>query len=128
MKFSEYRDMVLELKGLDDLIQQKELIIQSVTAKSAGSEGSGGKKLETCDRVIVLADLKESRDELIMAIEEETGKMEMRIRHLEKPRQRTIVRLRYLEGLTFEEIAKEVVWSLPTVKKEFYKAARILKI
>ena len=62
------------------------------------------------------------------AIQDEIESLEEKLAEVEDPELRAMLRLRYINGLTLEQIADEVGYSVITIKrrfKEFYKTRKV---
>lgn len=123
-----YRDLVLERDSVVNMITSLELTLYGPRAPqlSGMPRGGSGPSTPTEDAAVKIADLKtlyfQKVDELSKAIID----IECAIECLD-PRERTLIRLYYLEGLTWEQVCVAMSYEWAQTHRIHAKALERLK-
>jgi DNA-directed RNA polymerase specialized sigma subunit len=104
----EYNDKIVEINNLLERIARLESDVELRSQRIDGMPRSRIKQHhdKIASRVAEIINLKGIYRDLINKLSEETAVVEKEIRKIKKSRHREFMRMRYIDGLTFREIAE----------------------
>lgn len=103
-----YRRMEIELEQLESTIRRLEDSVTGVRAAVITDMPKGGPPVEMADRVAKLLDLKEVYGRKWDALIDERTRIESAIDTLNDPIERALMRYKYIDGLTWEEVCVKI--------------------
>ena len=123
-----YRDIKLERDKLDKMIDELEQTIYGPRSPNLSGMPGGKSKpgTPTEDAAVKHADLLEKYKQKVVELTQTLVEIENAIEHLE-PRERTLVRLYYAEGLTWEKVCVVMAYSWRQVHRIHAKALEKLR-
>ena len=122
-----FRDIKRERDRLDAMLANIESILYSPRpTKLSGMPRGGGPGKPTEDAAIRHADLLNRYGEKVLELTKALAEVERAIECLE-PRERTLIRLYYIEGLTWEEVCVSMSYSWKQIHRIHSKALETLK-
>lgn len=127
-QLKEYRSIKLERDRLADMIKELEAVLYSPRTSRLDAEPRGGSSpgspVETA--AIKHAELLDRYEQKVLELSKALVEIEEAIEVLE-PRERTLIRLHYAEGLTWEEVCVAMNYSWRHVHRIHAKALETLK-
>lgn len=127
-RLKSYRNIKLERDKLLDMIEELEAQMKNPRAQRLDGMPRGGTSLTSAVESMVVkhTDLVERYREHVAALTEAVAKIENAIEGLD-PRERTLIRLHYIQGLTWEEVCVAMSYSWRQVHRIHAKALETLK-
>ena len=127
-QLKEYRSIKLERDRLAKMLEELEAVIYGPSTSRLNAEPGGGHShsspVETA--AIKHAELLERYQQKVLELSRALVEIEEAIEVLE-PRERTLIRLHYAEGLTWEEVCVAMSYSWRQVHRIHAKALETLK-
>lgn len=99
----DFRKLITERESLQNQIEQLNAQIQHVTP-SYGVQPRGGKSADTADKIIKLVELKRECECKCDRITDKQIRIETEIEKLTDPVERAVLRCRYINNMTWEDI------------------------
>lgn len=99
----DFRKLITERESLQNQIEQLNAQIQHVTP-SYGVQPRGGKSADTADKIIKLVELKREYEYKCDRITDKQIRIETEIEKLTDPVERAVLRCRYINNMTWEDI------------------------
>lgn len=120
----EYRGISIELQQLEEQIARLESALKSPKGQMITDMPKSGQHVDNmADKISKLLEYRESRDKLWDKLLERQKAVESSIDSLSNPIQRTIMRYRYIDGLSWVKVSERIHYSEYYVKKELHTAA-----
>lgn len=107
----DFRKLIIERESLQNQIEQLNVQIQHATP-SYGVQPRGGKTADTADRIIKLVELKKEYECKCDNISGRQSKIESIIEKLADPVERAVLRCRYINNMTWEDITHIVSYEI----------------
>lgn len=117
-----YRRLEIELEQLESTIRRLEDSVTGVRAAVITDMPKGGPPVEMADRVAKLLDLKEVYGRKWDALIDERTRIESAIDTLNDPIERALMRYKYIDGLTWEEVCVAIHYEWRQVHRIHAKA------
>lgn len=117
-----YRRLEIELEQLESTIRRLEDSMTGVRAAVITDMPKGGPPVEMADRVAKLLDLKEVYGRKWDALIDERTRIESAIDTLDDPIERALMRYKYIDGLTWEEVCVAIHYEWRQVHRIHAKA------
>lgn len=112
-----YRKLAVELGQMKDTIDRLDQSITGVRAAALTGMPKGGQPQDLGDRVAKLLDLRKLYGKKWDALCEQMRRIEAAVDMLEDPMDRALVRYKYIDGLTWDEVCEAIHYELRQVHR-----------
>ena len=107
-----YRALAVELEQMRETIERLDQSISGVRASVLTGMPKGGRRSGTAERVAKLVDLREMYAKKWEALLDEMRRIEAAVEMLSDPVERALVRYKYIDGKTWDEVCEAIHYEL----------------
>ncbi len=110
-ELKQYIKLEKELKQLEEMLEKLENEIHSPKITRLSDMPKGGKPVDIEDKIIKLIELRDIYNDKWDKLIDERKRIEQAIEKLQDPIQRALMRYKYIDGLTWEEVCVKLSYS-----------------